>query len=82
MLSSLLTYPAIEIKPDNQVKPQSVNAVPTRSAIPFVAAEWLHTRLNPVRPRLVLVELDESIKGLDTEFAESIVEAAITLSND
>ena len=78
----LLTYPTIEIKPDNQAKPQSVKAVSTRSAIPFVAAEWLHTRLNPERPRLVLVELDESIEGLDTEFAESIVEAAITLSND
>ena len=67
---SLLTYPAIEIKPDYQVYPQSVLAVPTRIAIGCVAGDGLHTRLNPERARLGIVELDESIGGHDSDDAE------------
>ena len=79
---SLLTYPAIEIKPDYQVYPQSVLAVPTRIAIGCVTGNGLHTRLNPERARLGIVELYKSTEGKVSDDAEPIVETTFTFSND
>ena len=56
--------------------------MPTRRAIRLKAFEGLHIWLNPERPRLVFVELEQFHVIRDTEFDESIVETTITLSND